>query len=63
MAKSVVGYCPRCREETEHIKIQCDDTAIERTFFAVVTMGFSELLGHEWKCKCRNCGRINTIEV
>ena len=61
MSKDVVGYCPKCKQKTRHKKIQCESNLLERTFLAVITLGFSEMDGHSWECECKQCGRINTI--
>lgn len=60
--KDLVAYCPKCKRKTRHRIINCTTNAFERTFFAVFTLGFSEIAGHEYNCECVNCGHIKEIE-
>lgn len=60
--KYLVAYCSNCREKTKHKKICCNESPLERTWFAFVTLGMSEVIGHNYQCECVNCGKIRTIE-
>lgn len=59
--KYLVAYCDCCGEKTKHRKICCDDAPLERALLAVVSLGFSEAVGHTYQCECVNCGKIRTI--
>lgn len=61
MAKEIVAYCWNCGRDTRHIKLQCEDTPLERIFFGLATAGMSELMGHDYKCECTRCGFIHTV--
>ena len=57
-----VAYCSHCGQKTKHRKICCDDSAFERTWLALITLGMSEVVEHSYQCECVECGRIRTIE-
>jgi hypothetical protein len=59
--KTKVGYCSECGKYTEHRVIQCEDNAFYRTFETVFTLGLALALEHNYKCKCLECGKINTL--
>lgn len=61
MKKNTVGYCWNCGEETVHRVIECEDSAIWRTFETILTCGFGALFEHDYKCQCTKCGKINTL--
>ena len=61
MKQNKVGYCWSCGEETVHRVIECEDSAIWRTFEVVATCGFGALFEHDYKCQCTKCGKIRTL--
>ncbi len=61
MAKYMTGYCWECCKTTKQKVIDCDDSIAYRVFGAVFTLGFSEMLPHDYNCECTKCGHINSI--
>lgn len=62
MKKNTVGYCWNCAEYTEHQVIECQDSALFKTFETIITIGISSLLPRKYNCKCKKCNKINTLE-
>lgn len=62
MKRNTVGYCWRCAEYTEHRVIECQDSALYKTFETVFTLGIGELLERNYNCKCKGCGKINVLK-
>lgn len=57
MAKKKAIYCRECGKTTVHRKISAEMQGVERAFFALLTVGFSEMImEHDWQCE--KCGEI-----
>ena len=57
MAKKKAIYCRECGKTTVHKKISAEMQGAERAFFALFTVGFSEMImEHDWQCE--KCGEI-----
>lgn len=61
--KFIKAYCPACKKETLHTvksKNSYGDSGIERIFFSIFTLGFSELDAYK-VIKCKDCGNKQVI--
>lgn len=61
--KYLVGYCDNCGKITKQEVVKCEDSTGERLLFGIFTLGFSEALGHSYRCECTKCGEINKIDT
>jgi hypothetical protein len=61
MKQSTVGYCWKCRKNTEHKVIECQDSVRQKVFETIFTHGFSLLFPRNYSCKCAECGNIQTL--
>lgn len=61
MRRVITGYCWRCCEDTKQLVIDCDESFAYRAFFAIFTLGCSEMLPKDYNCECLRCGRINSV--
>ena len=66
MAKTEIRYCKRCWKDTRHdifkdgpVRGQKVDS-VERTFFAIITLGFTELITDKWR-QCQVCDRKERV--
>ena len=54
--KTVMRYCRKCKEITPHDVKTDDFTGFERVFFALVTIGVSEMTRESYY-ECQKCGK------
>lgn len=62
MKKNTVGYCWNCARHTEHRVIECKESVFVRAFEIVFTCGFGLMFEQDYRCKCKECGHINTLQ-
>ena len=62
MAKTI-DFCSDCGKVTEHVVVKRDTGALERAFFGIFTLGFSEMLPDGAWAKCSNCGSLQRVVV
>lgn len=62
MTKHKVGYCQKCRRETKHIILECEEHIGWRILDNILTFGaIAAFFGYDYKCECTKCGTINTL--
>jgi len=66
MAKTEIRYCKRCEKDTRFdifkdgpVRGQKVDS-VERAFFAIVTLGFTELITDKWR-QCQVCDKKERV--